>query len=318
MLKGNRQALIQIDEYLNQKAHGPLIFIGPKGVGKYKAAENTARRLLCLKTGKVDCQCLSCSKLEINPDFLRISIPDGKKQIGVEQVEEILKKSTLIPMLSRINVALIDDMDSMNESAQNKLLKTLEDMQENIVIIGVSHSDNLLNTIMSRSRIIKFKKLGYDDFESVCKEYNLEDVNFLFAATDGCPGIALEYYKEIPVFKQVAESICSNPKKMFWDLHLVAEKDKDNYYKSHKEAVPLLIGFMMACYLQLLKMKTVGKVEYPIIKENMDNDYYSVEQIMQAIEIIEKHKISCRETFYTADSFFRLIFEIVSIEKGGK
>lgn len=59
-------------------------------------------------------------------------------------------------------VGLIDDADSMSEIVQNKLLKTLEEPQGNVIIIlGTSNRDHLLDTVRSRCSVIRAE--DYED-----------------------------------------------------------------------------------------------------------------------------------------------------------
>ena len=56
----------------------------------------------------------------------------------------------------RYMIGIIDDAEELNETSQNKLLKTLEEPEENtVIIIGTGNRDNLLSTVCSRCRIIK-------------------------------------------------------------------------------------------------------------------------------------------------------------------
>ena len=56
----------------------------------------------------------------------------------------------------RCLVGIIDDADSLSETIQNKLLKTLEEPSQNTVImLGVSNRDNMLSTVRSRCSDIR-------------------------------------------------------------------------------------------------------------------------------------------------------------------
>lgn len=56
----------------------------------------------------------------------------------------------------RYTIGVIDDADELSEIAQNKLLKTLEEPRENVVIIlGTSNRDNMLSTVLSRCQVVR-------------------------------------------------------------------------------------------------------------------------------------------------------------------
>ncbi len=56
----------------------------------------------------------------------------------------------------RFLIGIIDDADSLSEIVQNKLLKTLEEPRENVILLlGTSNPDHLLSTVRSRCSIIR-------------------------------------------------------------------------------------------------------------------------------------------------------------------
>lgn len=73
-------------------------------------------------------------------------------------VEELLERLSYKPLIGDINVAVIDDADTMTERAQNRLLKTLEEPVGKVLIILLStNEENLLPTIRSRCAIYRLQ-----------------------------------------------------------------------------------------------------------------------------------------------------------------
>ena len=137
------------------------LFYGPSGVGKKMLALEFAK--LILKTDNLD----AC------PDFKYIERKEDKKDIIVEQVRENISEDIIErPISGSKKVYVINDANLLNISAQNALLKTIEEPPEYAIIILVAQSiSSLLPTILSRVSKLEFSSL---DKESI-KEYVLEN-----------------------------------------------------------------------------------------------------------------------------------------------
>ena len=59
----------------------------------------------------------------------------------------------------RYLIGIIDDADSLSETVQNKLLKTLEEPRNDVILLlGTSNPDHLLSTVRSRCSIIRLQE----------------------------------------------------------------------------------------------------------------------------------------------------------------
>ena len=75
---------------------------------------------------------------------------DGKS-VKDEAVENLQERLSLKPMVGDLNVAIVEDADTMTVRAQNRFLKTLEEPPGGAVIFLLSENrSNLLPTILSR------------------------------------------------------------------------------------------------------------------------------------------------------------------------
>lgn len=76
---------------------------------------------------------------------------DESKIISVESVVPIVSDVYVAPFEADYKVYIIKDASAMTDEAQNKILKTLEEPPENVIIVLASSTDNsLLPTILSR------------------------------------------------------------------------------------------------------------------------------------------------------------------------
>lgn len=141
-----------------------LLFTGPRGVGKFSTALLFAAGALC-PHGEPD-GCVSCRKVAagVHPD-LHVLEPEGLS-IKVEQVRGLEAELSGKALESPCKVAIIDDADVMTREAANAFLKTLEEPGPGTYIVLVCESkENLLPTVVSRCREVRFTSLGRKDLE---------------------------------------------------------------------------------------------------------------------------------------------------------
>ncbi len=156
-----------------------LLFAGPQGVGKERAARALAARLLCHEAPAEELEpCGTCTSCRLvvaghHPDLhlihrgLHREHPDrGVRErkgltLGVEVVRHFLiEPASSSPALGRRRVFIVRDAERMNEAAQNALLKTLEEPPGSATLVLVTaHADRLLPTIRSRCQLISFDPL---------------------------------------------------------------------------------------------------------------------------------------------------------------
>ena len=109
-----------------------------------------AHLLMCKNSYCGDC--ITCQKLDlgVHPDL--IQLPNGQNVL-TEDIKKIIDNSLLVPIESDKKIFIIDNFSSANVSAQNKLLKILEEPPRNtIIILLVDNENNVLPTISSRCR----------------------------------------------------------------------------------------------------------------------------------------------------------------------
>lgn len=139
-----------------------LLFSGPPGVGKRRFADAVARLLLCDAPGENGAcgACESCVLLraESHPDLRLLEPAEGKRQIQVDQVRQLIAFCNQTAHRDRgRKVALIAPAEAMNRHTANALLKTLEEPASDTVLILLSHVPSLLlPTVRSRCLSIAF------------------------------------------------------------------------------------------------------------------------------------------------------------------
>lgn len=136
------------------------LFAGPDGTGKRTAALLAARAMNCEGEGEKPCnRCPSCLQFFSgnSPRLLLIQPEDGS--IKVDVIRRMIERVSLCPDAGHLCV-IIDQADRMNESAQNALLKTLEEAPDYAVFyLLTAKPSSLLTTIRSRCAMFRFAPL---------------------------------------------------------------------------------------------------------------------------------------------------------------
>ncbi len=131
-----------------------LLIHGPHGLGKSALARTYARHLLCAAPTELACDiCPSCLLFgaDTHPDFKWIAPEEPGKFIKVDAVRGLINDLSLKSQYDGYRVVVIDSAHSLNTSAANALLKTLEEPADRTVIMLLSdRAANLPATILSR------------------------------------------------------------------------------------------------------------------------------------------------------------------------
>lgn len=97
--------------------------------------------------------CRHCVKAErdIHPDVYHLAPPEGKKEIVAAQARDLRTDVYIRPNEGARKVYVIDPADTMNSTAQNALLKVIEDGPEYAAfLLLTAQPGQLLETIRSR------------------------------------------------------------------------------------------------------------------------------------------------------------------------
>jgi len=157
---------------LNKKLAHFYVFAGPSQIGKFTYAKHLAKILFCKSSNENlpcnDCEICRKNKLDINhPDFYLLqkekSTNNEKQNISVAQIRYFIEKIKLSSFSNSYKIGIIKDAHYLNQEAANALLKTLEESKNKIIIIFTTNCEtNLLETIVSRARVLKFYPVKND------------------------------------------------------------------------------------------------------------------------------------------------------------
>ena len=222
----NKEVNKNLENILKRKVFSNgYIFSGPEGIGKKQTAIKFIKEIFkqYSTTSNIEEKIIDNN----HPDFLLIeptylikgnlirrseteSQKNNKETIRIDQIRNIKIFLSQKSIESGKKVVLIVDAHLLNESASNCLLKTLEEPTNGIFILLTSKMNLLLNTIISRCQLIRFKSFSFKEIENfinnnldysipnIYEELNLQD---LIYDANGSPGQILnniQIWKEIP------------------------------------------------------------------------------------------------------------------------
>ncbi|MCQ9203788.1 MAG: DNA polymerase III subunit delta' [Prochlorococcus marinus CUG1436] len=171
----------------NKSFANGYIFYGAEGVGKRQTALQFIKEIFKQSSPSENVE----ERIRNNnhPDFLIIepdsllatkssessdldkTIKNGSEIIKIAQIRNIKTFLSQKSINSEKKIVLIINAHLLNEAASNCLLKTLEEPSNGIFILLTSKLNLLLDTIISRCQIVRFRSFSNKQIKSFLKEY---------------------------------------------------------------------------------------------------------------------------------------------------
>jgi len=203
-----------IDSFVNNRLHHSTIINGARGMGKATLCYHMANKILDHDSPKkpvsagvdlfgglgptIDNNVLDDNNETFNliknkrhPDLLVIEKEEDDKEIKIASARKLLDFISLAPFLSKNKVVIIDSVSEMNISAQNAILKIVEEPVKNTYIFLICHnSSNVLDTIKSRCNKIDVANYSMEEWKSVFshvykQKFDEEYMEWLYGVTNG-------------------------------------------------------------------------------------------------------------------------------------
>lgn len=129
------------------------LITGPPGSGRSTAAEAFAAALVCPNQGCGNCVDCREVRARSHPD-VEIVRPEGLSY-KTDDARALVSRSAISPARSRWHVIVVEDADRLTETANNVLLKSIEEPSPRAVWILCTPSvEDVLPTIRSRCRLV--------------------------------------------------------------------------------------------------------------------------------------------------------------------
>lgn len=211
------------------------------------------KQIFCQNEYNKECnKCNICNLVNQNylPSLVVIS-PDGMN-IKKEQIVELKKKFSTVPIYTKENIYVIKNAEKLNGASANTMLKFLEEPEQNILGFFITNNaNNVISTIRSRCEVIK---VLYDihelDINNITNDINKDKFD-----------VAIEYLFKIEVEKNLG---------IMYNRDVVLNKF------SEREDIKTVFKIIFIIYEELLK-KVMGldnKFDFEKINElsSLDKD----------------------------------------------
>ena len=166
---GNSRLRQRLEPRLSAGLGHAYILSGPAGSGRHTLAAILARAMVCSDSGTRPCgRCPGCKKAEagIHPDIITVSPEEGHREILVDQVRQMRVDTFVRPNEAARKVYIIEEADSLNENAQNAMLKLLEEGPAYAAfLLLVENPGSLLTTVRSRCEELALSPVSVPEAE---------------------------------------------------------------------------------------------------------------------------------------------------------
>ncbi len=274
---GQTQAVELLTQAVAKNRIAPAyLFVGSSGVGRSLTARCFLELLFTQNNRNIP---VVKSKLEKgnHPDLLWVqptyqhqgellsvseAVEKGLKRkappiIRLEQIRQITEFLSRPPLESQRNVVVLEQAETMAESAANALLKTLEEPGKATLILIAPTPDSILTTLVSRCQKIPFYCLNTAVMSQVLTSSGHREIlnhPTVLSIAAGSPGKAIEAYEQMQNIPQDLLDSCTQPPLSYRSaLELAKQVDKalDN------EAQLWLIDYLQQSYWPQLRQPTV-------------------------------------------------------------
>lgn len=243
--------LAQLSEDIAQHnvAHAYL-FAGPPHLGKFSVARLFARDLLThgLSADAAMARNDAIERL-IDPDLLvldQLWIADkqenwdvisqtsnapqehrAKKKVRTDMISiddiRALQDRLSVTAQSSVLCCLIRSIERLQDAAANAFLKLLEEPPSRVVfILTAEHLQELLPTIVSRTRVLLFKPLSHKELAPLVANISDDDATFVTHLSQGAPGRIVTLLKNPDLLRE--EKQLHAQARRFWDLKAPHER----------------------------------------------------------------------------------------------
>lgn len=172
-------------------------------------------------------------------------------QIRIEQVREIVKFLSRPPLEASRSIVVIEQADTLADSAANALLKTLEEPGRATLILTASSTHSLLPTIVSRCTHVPFRSLSQSDTKRVLQQTGHGEIladNTLLQLSWGSPGKAIASFNQLNCIPQdLRRALTELPLTTRQALELASFIDKT----LDAQTQLWLIDYLKHCYWEL-------------------------------------------------------------------
>ena len=251
--------------YNQKKMPTKILLSGKKGIGKSTLAYHIVNYILSqTEDFKYDSNKLTINKENrsfkllrnsSHPNFYLIDLLNDKKNIDVSQIREMITYTNKSTFNNMARFILIDNIENLNKSSVNALLKIIEEPNENVFFILINNNEKyILPTLKSRCLTFKIN-LTFNQSIYVSNQLLNDNIFTLinhdlinFYSTPGEIMNLINFSKD--------KSIDLKDYTLINFLNLLID---NKYYKKNKFVKSLLINFIELFFLKEYKLSGTKK-----------------------------------------------------------
>ena len=156
------------------------------------------------------------SSMVDNGSYRDLLVYPKKENVVVDDINSLIEESFYKPTENKVKLFVIENAQTMNPASQNKLLKTLEEPPNNVVILlGATSEYSLLQTVKSRVKKLELPRLSDEElFIALSSEYNGADLSVAISLCDKTLGGAVDIIEneKVGFSTNLAKDIIENMK----------------------------------------------------------------------------------------------------------
>lgn len=281
----------------SDKVSHAYILNGPDQSGKLMLAEAFATALQCEKKGAEGCmECHSCKQaLSHNqPDIIYVR-HEKPNTIAVDDIREQINQDIVVkPYSSPYKIYIVDEAEKMNPSAQNALLKTIEEPPlYAVILLLTTKADSFLPTVLSRCIRLNIKPVPDEKIRDfLMKNYQIPDyqAEISVAFAQGNVGKAIQLAAS-DNFKELKDSAVQLMKRVK-DIEIYEMGEAVKQISNFKLSINDYFDIMMIWYRDVLMYKATIDINslifkeqvYEIKKQASNSSYHGIQKILEALE----------------------------------
>lgn len=258
----NKVYKILQSEKLNNRLSHAYLFYGDKGTGKKEMAYMLACMLYCENGGCFECDTcktiLSGNHMNVN----YIAVEENKTAISKEQIMELQEEYSKTSLVEGARIYIVDGIDTATNSAQNSLLKFIEDPENKTETIGIfiaNELSNVVSTIQSRCNLCHFNAIPKHELSEMIKETGVSELDSRLLS------LLTNDYDEAIQIANDADFV--NVRDLFLEfLNVKTKTEMVKYYVGHVDVFSINKNIAM-----LLAWITEFLLEANLYKSNNDN-----------------------------------------------
>ncbi|MEG2097277.1 MAG: DNA polymerase III subunit delta [Pseudoflavonifractor sp.] len=196
-LAGNAPLKAQLDHQTDRRglSHA-YILAGPAGSGRHTLAGILAAGLLCAAPDPALRPCGTCPACRkalagIHPDCMKTGILEEKREILVGQIRTLRSDAYIRPNEAQRKVYLIENAETMKDSAQNAMLKLLEEGPSYAAFLLLTdNAGGLLETVRSRCETLSLAPVTEAEaLDYLQNRFPEQSPDLLTVAAERCHGL---------------------------------------------------------------------------------------------------------------------------------